>query len=164
MTSQIKHSQLSTNEIAKAVFVVNRHAKVAPDPRHLYTLKKQAIQKLLDEKKAKKIGLHFSENPKKSQQHSTLLVQIGEFYFHIPPEKSDFKNNKHLGHLDQTYRNPKVIMSLSKAKRILYQYLNIKPEDLNSYQSSHSPYSQTSTTFSPWKPLYSSERKRFRKK
>lgn len=163
MTSHIKNPHLSTNDIAKAVFVVNRHAKVAPDPRHLYTLKKQTIQKLLNEKKAKKIGLHFSENPKKSQQHSTLLVQIGDFYFHIPPEKSDFKNNKHLGHLDQTYRNPKVIMSLSRAKRILYQYLDIKSEDINTFQSSSS-YSQSNSTFSPWKPLYSSERKRYRKK
>jgi len=113
------------NEIAKAIFIINRHAKTALNPSELYSLKKQAIEKLLSEKQAKKIGLHFSKQPKLSKQHSTVLVQVGDYYFHIPPNKQDFKAVKHLGELDQNYRNPKTVMSLSKARRIVCHYLDI---------------------------------------
>src|SRR5699024_941504 len=63
-------------KIAQALYTINRHAKAAPKPQHLYTIKKEAIEKLLKEKKAKKIGLHFSNNPKYSNQHSTLLIKV----------------------------------------------------------------------------------------
>lgn len=112
-------------EIAKALFVINRHAKTALEPKELYSMKKQAIEKLLTEKQAKKIGLHFSRQPKLSKQHSTLLVQVDNYFFHIPPKKQDFKNQKHLGDLDQSYRNPKTVMSLREAKRIICKYLDI---------------------------------------
>src|SRR5690625_1428292 len=104
------------SDIAKALYTINRHAKTAPEPKHLYFLKKEAIDKLLATNKAKKIGLHFSNNPKKSNQHSTLLVKVDKYYFHIPPSKEDFTELKHLGKLDQNYRNPQTRMSLSQAK------------------------------------------------
>src|SRR5699024_2204671 len=63
-----------------------------------------------------------------SNQSSTLLVKINNYYFHLPPTKNDFKELKHLGSLDQSYRNPHVKMSLSKAKKIIYQYLNWHPK------------------------------------
>ncbi|KKE79090.1 hypothetical protein DEJ64_17160 [Bacilli bacterium] len=112
----------SLKEIAKALFIINRHAKTAPEPKHLYYIKKETINKLLKEKKAIKMGLHFSDHPKLSNQHSTLLVKVDDYYFHIPPTKEDFKGLKHLGSLDQNYRNPQTKMSLSKAKKIVYNY------------------------------------------
>ncbi|WP_405100626.1 YkyB family protein [Oceanobacillus sp. FSL H7-0719] len=115
------------HDIAQAIFTVNRHAKTAPEPQHLYFVKKEAINKLLKEKCAKKVGLHFSERPKYSNQHSTLLVKVADYYFHIPPTKEDFKELEHLGSLDKDYRNPQSKMSLSQAKRILYPYINWKP-------------------------------------
>lgn len=117
-----------TIEIANAIYTVNRHAKTAPEPQHLYFLKKTAIERLLSEKRAKKIGLHYSNHPKYSNQHSTLLIQVEDFYFHIPPTKDDFKNFKHLGALDDNYRNPQIKMPLSQAKRVLYRYIDWKPD------------------------------------
>lgn len=111
-----------TAEIAQAIFTVNRHAKAAPDPKQLYTLKKLALEQLISEGKAKKEGLHFSPNPGKSQQKSDVLVSVGDYFFHMPPKKEDFKELTHLGHLNHQYRNPKTTMSLSYAKRLLSKY------------------------------------------
>lgn len=145
---------VSTKEIAQALFIVNRHAKTAPDPRHLYTLKKKTIQQLLNRKQAKKIGLHYSNHPKHSQQHSTLLVQVAEYYFHIPPHKEDFKELEHLGNLDQTFRNPKPNLSLSKAKKILYYYLDWKEDAPNTEHSQkRKKNSYSSSVYSPWGQL-----------
>ncbi len=40
--------------LSKAVYTVNRHAKTAPNPKYLYLLKKRALQKLVKEGKGKK--------------------------------------------------------------------------------------------------------------
>ncbi|WP_242705672.1 YkyB family protein [Pontibacillus sp. ALD_SL1] len=160
MKNDVKHS--STKEIAEAIYVVNRHAKTAPDPRHLYTLKKKAIQQLIAQKHAKKIGLHYSDHPKYSHQHSTLLVQVANYYFHIPPRKEDFQALKHLGNIDQSYRNPKPSLSLSKAKKVLYRYLNweedskITAEQRNK-RHTKSPYNNPH--YAPWGQLVSWEQK-----
>ncbi len=42
------------NELAKALFTINRHAKTAPEPRHLYYIKKESINRLLKENRAEK--------------------------------------------------------------------------------------------------------------
>ncbi|UOQ43228.1 hypothetical protein MUN89_14960 [Halobacillus salinarum] len=111
-------------ELAESLFIVNRHAKTAPEPKHLYDIKKHTIEKLLQEDRARKVGLHFSDHPKLSQQHSTLLIEIAGYYFHVPASKKDFDELKHLGRIDHSYRNPKPKLSLSKAKKTLYRYLN----------------------------------------
>ncbi|WP_082234343.1 YkyB family protein [Halobacillus massiliensis] len=124
----MKNIDVSNRELAESLFIVNRHAKTAPEPQHLYEIKKKAISKLLKENKAKKIGLHFSDHPKYSKQHSTLLIEVGGYYFHIPAEKKDFEQLEHLGSVDQSYRNPKPKLSLSRAKKILYSYLGWNPQ------------------------------------
>lgn len=116
------------SEIARAIYTVNRHAKTAPEPQHLYFIKKEAIKRLLHKKQAVKVGLHFSDHPKFSNQHSTLLVRVDDYYFHVPPEKEDFKTLGHLGTLDQGYRNPRTKMSLSQAKKVIYRYIDWKPK------------------------------------
>lgn len=116
------------SQIAKALYTVNRHAKTAPEPQHLYHIKKESIHQLLSENRAKKVGLHFSNHPKFSNQHSTILVSVDEYYFHILPEKKDFEALEHLGELDQNYRNPRTKMSLSLAKKIIYEYINWQPK------------------------------------
>ena len=113
----------SSQQLATAIYTVNRHAKTAIDNKPLYELKKQAIQKMLKENKAKKIGLHFVRNPKKSQQQSSVLIQCADYYFHMIPVKEDFKILPHLGHLDDNYRNPIRKMNLRTAKQILTDYL-----------------------------------------
>ncbi|MFC7061382.1 YkyB family protein [Halobacillus seohaensis] len=148
----MEYSKVSSRELAESLFIVNRHAKTAPQPKHLYEIKKRAITQLLNEKRAKKIGLHFSEHPKYSKQHSTLLIEVGGYYFHIPAEKKDFDQLQHLGNLDQSYRNPKPKLSLSRAKRNLYNYLGWNQMKVNSvttsYQTPPSLLGQQNIT--PW--------------
>lgn len=141
------------DELAKAVFIVNRHAKTALEPQHLYSIKKLTIEKLLREHKAEKIGLHFSNNPKFSNQHSTLLVKVGQYYFHLPPSKKDFDHLTHLGNLDQNYRNPKTKMSLSHAKKIIYRYIDWQePKPKNRKKKYSSYYTASALGKMEWPP------------
>ncbi len=142
------------HDIAQAIFTVNRHAKTAPEPQHLYFVKKEAINKLLKEKRAEKVGLHFSERPKYSNQHSTLLVKVANYFFHIPPTREDFKRLEHLGSLDKNYRNPQTKMSLSQAKRILYPYINWKPARKRKKEKSYASayYTPSSLGKMEWPP------------
>ncbi|HZG72246.1 MAG TPA: YkyB family protein [Chondromyces sp.] len=128
MNSQNEPPSLSSDDInlAKAIFTVNRHAKTATNPKHLYFLKKKALQKMIKEGRAKKVGLHYSANPKFSQQQSDVLVTCGEYTFHMPPCKEDFENLQHLGHLDNKTRNPRCNMSLIQAKKVLQNYTGLK--------------------------------------
>src|SRR5699024_7618685 len=122
------------------IYTINRHAKTAPEPQHLYHIKKKTIERLLKEKRAKKIGLHFSNRPKLSNQHSTLLVKVDDYYFHIPQRKKDFVTHKHLDELDQSYRNPQTKMSLSQAKKIVYKYIDWNPKKRKKKQMTYSSY------------------------
>lgn len=119
----------SIENLSRAIFTVNRHAKTAPDPKFLYSLKRKALEKLLTEGKATKKGLHFSRNPKNSRQQSDVLVSAGEYFFHLPPTKEDFAELPHLGELNDHYRNPKANMSLSVAKNLLQRYTHFHPTD-----------------------------------
>ena len=114
--------------LSQAIFTVNRHAKTAPNPKFLYQLKHDAIKKLLREGKAKKTGLHFSNNPRNSQQQSDVLVVCGDYTFHIPPTKQDFEQLPHLGKLDQSVRNPRASISLTNAKKLLSTYTGLKED------------------------------------
>lgn len=114
-------------QLATAIYTVNRHAKTAIDNKPLYELKSLAIKKMLSENKAKKIGLHFVRNPRNSQQQSSVLIQCADYYFHMIPVKEDFKLLPHLGHLDDTYRNPIRKMNLRNAKEILTEYIGPQP-------------------------------------
>ena len=134
------NKKIPLSEIAKAIFTINRHAKTASEPQHLYHIKKEAIDRLLSENRAKKIGLHFSNHPKLSNQHSTILISVGDYYFHLPPSKEDFERLDHLGELDEHYRNPKTQMSLSYAKKLIYQYINWQEPKQKAYQKRYSSY------------------------
>lgn len=122
---------LTIENLSQALFIINRHAKTATDPKFLYQLKHKAIKKLLKEGKAKKIGLHFSKNPKLSQQQSDVLISCGDYLFHVPPTKEDFSTLPHLGELDQTTRNPKAKLSLKEAKKLIQHYTGIFPKKSN---------------------------------
>ncbi|PPA72222.1 YkyB family protein [Jeotgalibacillus proteolyticus] len=132
-------NHINIASISQAIFTVNKHAKTASDPKFLYQLKKEALNKLLTERKAEKIGLQFSRNPGNSQQRSDLLVKCGDYFFHLPPKKEDFSSLPHLGELTDSYRNPKTRMGLREAKTILQSYTGlrgtpIKPAQKRSYQ------------------------------
>ncbi|KAB7669326.1 YkyB family protein [Bacillus sp. B1-b2] len=118
--------KLTTENLLQAISVVNRHAKTATNPKFLYRLKQDSLHKLVAEGKAKKIGLHFSNNPKYSQQQSDLLIECQNYTFHLPPCKKDFEELPHLGSLNQSIRNPKSTLSLTQAKKLLSQYTGVK--------------------------------------
>ena len=120
------HSEMdefSINSLAQAVFIVNKHAKTALEPKNLYNLKRLALNKLMQEGKAKKMGLHFSDNPRFAAQQSDVIVECGSYVFHLPPTKEDLKTLPHLGSRAASIRNPKAALSLSKAKQILQAYV-----------------------------------------
>lgn len=119
------HGKLTIDNLSQALFIVNRHAKTATNPKFLYKLKHESLKKLIAEGKAKKIGLHFSQNPRNSQQQSDVLVECGRYTFHIPPTKLDFDELPHLGKLDGSMRNPKSSLSLNQAKMVLQAYTGI---------------------------------------
>ena len=58
----------TVRQLAIAIYTVNRHAKTATNNRELYSLKNKAIQQLLQSGDAKKIGLHFVDNPQLSSR------------------------------------------------------------------------------------------------
>lgn len=87
-----ERDEFSINSLAQAVFIVNKHAKTALEPKNLYNLKRLALNKLMQEGKAKKIGLHFSDNPRFAAQQSDVIVECGSYVFHLPPTKEDLKN------------------------------------------------------------------------
>lgn len=116
-------SMNTVNSLAQAIFVVNKHAKTAPEPKILYELKRLSLNKLLTEGKAKKLGLHFSDNPRYSAQQSDVIVECGEYIFHLPPSREDLKKLPHLGSRSSSVRNPKAALSLSRAKKILQAYI-----------------------------------------
>lgn len=150
-------------DIAEALFTINRHAKTAPEPQHLYYIKREAIHKLLKENRAKKIGLHFSDHPKFSNQHSTLLISVDNYYFHILPEKKDFEDFEHLGALDQNYRNPRPKVSLSQARKVIYRYINWRPEKkrkVTHKKTSSSYYTPSSLGKMEWPPKKTHRSKR----
>jgi len=129
-----------TNTLAQAIFTVNRHAKTALKPQHLYKIKEIAINKLLEENRARKIGLHFAKNPKYSNQYSTLLIKVDNYYFHLPPTKEDFQTLEHLGELDEDYRNPRTNMGLNYAKKIIYTFIDWKEPNRKRQKRNKSPY------------------------
>ena len=140
MSDHEPHKEI-IDSISQAIFTVNRHAKTALNPKFLYQLKKEALTKLIRENKAKKIGLQFSQNPGNSQQRSDVLVECGNYLFHIPPIKEDFNTLPHLGKLTDKYRNPKTRMGLREAKNVLQSYTGIKettppspPKNKRTYQ------------------------------
>lgn len=122
---------IKTNEIAQAIYVINRRAKVVPDSSVLYSLKHNAIMKLLSEQRATKLCVHRF---KRVQQFHSIrdskidintiftLVSCGEYIFHYPADPQDIKDllfqQKIIG-----IRNPHSEMSYSSAKRLLLQYL-----------------------------------------
>ncbi|MEK4761740.1 YkyB family protein [Viridibacillus sp. FSL E2-0187] len=117
-------------QLATAIYTVNRHAKTAPDNKPLYELKRLALEKMILDSRAKKIGLHFVKNPRFSKQQSSVLIQCADYYFHTLPKKDDFASLPHLGHLDDSYRNPQRKMSLNTARNVLKDYLGIKTQQI----------------------------------
>ena len=122
-----------TNEIAQAIYVINRRAKVIPDSSALYSLKHAAIKKLISEQRATKLCIHRFKRV--HQFHSILnskidihtiftLVSCGEYIFHYPAEKQDIKDLQYKQKI-VNIRNPRSEMSYSSAKHILLQYLSV---------------------------------------
>lgn len=126
MTERKQSNSPSNDLIGEAIFSVNRHAKTASDPKFLYRLKKEALQKMIREGTAKKVGLQFSNHPRLSFQQSDVLIKCGQYLFHMPPSKEDFQNLPHLGHLSDQVRNPSSRLSLSQAKKLLIDYTGLK--------------------------------------
>lgn len=136
------------SQIAQAIYTVNRHVKTALDKKPLYQLKKDALLQLVQQGYAKKIGLHFSDNPTRSQQSSSTLIEFQNYCFHLPITAED-KHLPHLGQLDQRYANPPAKMSLFQAKQLLTDYTQSISKSKKTPASKTPIYSGLSYTPSP---------------
>lgn len=120
------NSLYNREQLAGAIYIINKHAKTAPDNEFLYKLKKAALMKMVENGFAEKIGLQSVPNPKLSRRQSAVLITCGEFHFHLPPTREEMKELPHLGEPDPDYRNPKVRLGLKAAKHILQDYTGVK--------------------------------------
>ncbi|UAK17539.1 YkyB family protein [Sporolactobacillus terrae] len=113
---------MNPQKIAEAIYVVNCHAKTATQPQQLYTLKRVALNKLIREGSAQVIGLHrYSSKPRSRPPHC-VLIRCNNYYFHKIPSRHELHHLKPIiGTPD--HRNPKVRLSLSKAKIIISNYI-----------------------------------------
>ena len=123
------NSLYNREQLAGAIYIINKHAKTAPDNEFLYKLKKAALMKMIEGGLANKVGLQSVPNPKFSRRQSAVLITCGEFHFHLPPTREEIKELQHLGEPDPDYRNPKVRLGLKAAKYILQEYTGIKQSE-----------------------------------
>ncbi|HJV45538.1 MAG TPA: YkyB family protein [Bacillota bacterium] len=129
----ISSIQVTPENLAKAIYVVNRHAKTSPEPQKLYQLKTLALERLIHEGKAQKVGLQQSPNPSKfHQQTSNTLVKVGEYGFHILSTREDLLELPHLGTWSEDFRNPTDSFPLRQAVQLLERYVGIKDKAVSS--------------------------------
>lgn len=145
----------TVDNLAKALFAVNRHAKTSPQPQKLYQLKTCVIEKLIEEGKAEKVGLQQSPNPSKyHQQTSNTLVKIGEYGFHILSTREDLLELPHLGEWSEEFRNPTETFPLRQAVQLLEQYAQPKeaqpPAQLKRPVPTSKPNHRRKTYFDPF--------------
>ena len=141
----------TVQNLSQAIFTINRHAKTAPNPKFLYSLKKKGLEKMLQLGQAKKIGLHFSRYPKLCQQRSDVLVQCGDYLFHMPPSNDDFQKLPHLGKLDAHTRNPKSSLNLHSSKSLLMNFTGLQEPNIENTATRY-----TSTKQNPYRSTYQS--------
>jgi hypothetical protein len=159
--------QPTLENLAKALFVVNRHAKTSPNPQKLYELKTLAITKLIQEGKATKVGLQQSPNPSKyHQQTSNTLVQIGEYGFHILSTREDLLELPHLGDWSENFRNPTDTFPLRHAVKLLERYAcyHEKPSEKSKPKPKTNKPSHSSSSLASQKPMVSNYSRRLRSK
>ncbi|MBL4952047.1 hypothetical protein JK635_07465 [Neobacillus sp. YIM B02564] len=142
--------------LSEAIFIANRHAKTATDNRYLYQLKQKAIEKLLEKGLAQKIGLHYSPNPGRSVSRSDVLVQIGDYFFHIPAKPEDYKTLPHLGSRDQDFKNPRPTIRRGEALSLLADFTGLQKEYtvVRSYKQPKYVQSVSRCTRSPMTSTY----------
>ena len=139
MSVHVNKENMRNNDILIALYTVNCHAKTAEDPKELYRLKHETLQKLLSSGGAKKIGLHFSGNSTRNaqaptnstmglgKQNSVVIIECGDYRFHVPASSEDLKSLPHLGEAIM-YQNKKERISIFKAKKILYDFTKLEPQ------------------------------------
>jgi len=150
--------QPTIENLAKALFVVNRHAKTSPQPQKLYQLKTNVIQKLITEGKAQKVGLQHSPNPSKfHQQTCNTLVKIAEYGFHILSTREDLLELPHLGEWNEDFRNPTDSFPLRTAVQLLEQYSQPTTvrKPVTNHQSRVSNQARRKSLFDPFPKRYS---------
>ena len=75
-----KELKPTVENLSKAIYTVNRHAKTATNPKYLYLLKRKLCKSCLMKEKVKGRPA-FSKNPRFSQQQSDVLISLGDYFF-----------------------------------------------------------------------------------
>ncbi|MFD1781616.1 YkyB family protein [Fredinandcohnia salidurans] len=108
-------------EVAQAIHIINRYAKLSIETQLLYKMKNDALDLLILTGDAKKVGLDIYKDPRNGRKRTFVSVKIENFYFHMSPTKADFFNLQHIKNEEKT-RNPLVNMDLSEAKHTIMTY------------------------------------------
>lgn len=115
-----KKALLTDVNLAKSLYLINKSAKKSRDTKKLnyqhhnygvvsrsktrqnklYALKNQAIQKLVQENKAKIIGYHIQKLRYSGEKVYLLLLEFAGYTFHLPINKTDAKNYNFIGEID----------------------------------------------------------------
>ncbi|GAB3807083.1 YkyB family protein [Virgibacillus kimchii] len=138
--------ELSEDNIAKALYVINKSAKKSRDTKvrnynnmkhghaqiakerqlNLYYLKDRVLSKLLKEEKLKVIGYHVQESVWDGSKSYLLLYELEGFKFHIPVESGDVLEYKKLGEIHSVISAEtkiKVDIKFNESTSLLEEYL-----------------------------------------
>ncbi|MFN7249910.1 MAG: YkyB family protein [Anaerobacillus sp.] len=119
-------TKIPISRIAKALYVINLKTKVDKHAAHFYSLKKEVLEKLVEEGSARKVGLQFYSYTKRHDAALTVLIQIDAddktYFFHALPTPDDIRSLPNLGESQTDFRNPSSSMRLEHAKYILCKF------------------------------------------
>lgn len=140
---KVSELPITNQNIAEALYVINKSAKVHRDTkqanyearrhsvvqasktkqRKLYDLKELVVLKLLEDKKAKAVGIHRMSGVR------FVLIKMNDFTFHLPiTNLKGFEELPFLGEINEQITAEKVIkvsINFYESKNLLERYLEM---------------------------------------
>lgn len=146
-TVSVDHIEMSTENLAEALYIINKFAKRKRDTKRdhyqsgqhslvkslkyreqaLYDLKAQVLARMMGEQRAEILGIHkqiINTKAKSECINHLLLIQVGERTFHRPAKAKDIKKFPFLGEIDIISSDKEsTALTFSEAVKLLEKYL-----------------------------------------
>ena len=148
-TPRIDRIEMTTENLAEALYVVNKSAKRIRDSKRddystgqhnrakksklkeqeLYHLKEKILSKMLEENRAEILGVHKQLVTNKSEyewENYLLLITIDDFSFHRPIKPKDIHKHPYLGEIEliTAEKDRKTRLNFYEAVQLLEEYLD----------------------------------------
>lgn len=145
----IDRIEMTTENLGEALYVINKSAKRIRDSKkdnydlgqydsvkrsklkeqELYNLKEKVLSKMLAENRAEIIGIHKQIVTNKSEyewENHLLLINVGEYSFHLPVKMKDIKKHPFLGEIDiiTAEKDKKTKLTFTEAVKLLGKYID----------------------------------------